>query len=425
MCNNRVVGYDESAVILHIHLRNLDGTPYKGLTHGSTDLVIAVIRVGQSDTTFYKSASSKIQSITTLGTYDAPDSGKCRFKEISPDYMPGWYELQFENSLFQLTGVPRSISGCVSGPADLQAEPFSIQMRPQPADLHRVNGTANASAVLELKQVKITGSNAGAPSLLIENTSSSSASEGVRINTTYGSGVHVTGNEVGGPIVVVKNAASGVQSAAVKLISLEGSALDLEAGQASGAAVSILNSSTTANSDGIKITTTAGAGLKISGASAGPIVTIQNTSTASGAEGVKLTTNAGPVLNITGNLAGQSVVTISNTSTTTNSHAVKVSATKGSTVVLDSVNNDYAGLAFANNAAAAMTGGKLAMPASNVTRASWTFADWIAITTRYVTNKMVISKTAASMTLYDDGNAAWKMQAVTDDGNLQTRDALP
>ncbi len=85
-----------------------------GLTSSSSGLIISVLVDTQTATTAYAQASSKIETISTLGTYAAPTATKCRFKEIDATNHPGLYEFQFADALFSVansTHVVVSVTG--------------------------------------------------------------------------------------------------------------------------------------------------------------------------------------------------------------------------------------------------------------------------------------------------------------------------
>lgn len=95
------VNTGESSVILRIKLLKLDnGQPLTGLTFTTTGLGISIQAMNAASATVYTAASSNIEDITTLGTYAAPSSGKCRFKEVDATTQKGIYEIHFLNSVF-------------------------------------------------------------------------------------------------------------------------------------------------------------------------------------------------------------------------------------------------------------------------------------------------------------------------------------
>ncbi|MEZ6097227.1 MAG: hypothetical protein R3C03_23890 [Pirellulaceae bacterium] len=73
-----------------------------GLTNASSGLSIATICSNEETPTVYAVDSSNVETITTLGTYSAPSTNKCRFKEVDATNTPKLYEFQL------LTHVSRS-----------------------------------------------------------------------------------------------------------------------------------------------------------------------------------------------------------------------------------------------------------------------------------------------------------------------------
>jgi hypothetical protein len=96
-----------------------EGDPMTGLTNASTGLSISVIAdVTAAPTVDTSAATSSIQGITTLGTYETPTAGFVRFKEVASTSMPGLYELQWEDSVYSVSNA-KYIDICITGVADL------------------------------------------------------------------------------------------------------------------------------------------------------------------------------------------------------------------------------------------------------------------------------------------------------------------
>lgn len=120
-----------TALVLHLFVPDAGsstGAGKTGLTATSAGLVIGIIRSGDAVATSYTASADTIESITQLGTYEAPSSGKCRFREIDSQVLPGWYELQFADALFSATGGRRSLGGMLWGAAGTLPVPFQIQL---------------------------------------------------------------------------------------------------------------------------------------------------------------------------------------------------------------------------------------------------------------------------------------------------------
>lgn len=95
------------STIIRVKIRDSSvttGAGLTGLTSASTGLIISTITDNEATPTAYTVAGTNVETITTLGTYQAPTTGKCRFKEVDATNHPGIYELQFENGRFAVMG---------------------------------------------------------------------------------------------------------------------------------------------------------------------------------------------------------------------------------------------------------------------------------------------------------------------------------
>lgn len=119
-----------------------------GLDHTSSGLQIAVIADNESAVTSYTSAGSTIETITVIGTYAAPTSGKVRFKAVDGTLFPGLYEIQIADARFAVSGA-RSIQGVVRGVTGVDPCPFEIQLDAAPADVTHLLGTAWLAPTVE------------------------------------------------------------------------------------------------------------------------------------------------------------------------------------------------------------------------------------------------------------------------------------
>jgi hypothetical protein len=115
------VGFDQDSVVLRAKIRSLtsNGRDGKtGLTFNSAGLAISVISDSEAAPTVYLQAAGNIEDIATLGTYQVPSGGKCRFKELHASRHPGIYEFQFANSIFSVTNA-KSLILSITGAADI------------------------------------------------------------------------------------------------------------------------------------------------------------------------------------------------------------------------------------------------------------------------------------------------------------------
>jgi len=101
------------------------GAGKTGLTNASAGLVVSIRRELASAVTSY--SSSNVLSITTLGTWVDPGTGKVRFKEIDSTNQPGLYELQFVDSLFDGSDASRFLTGMVIA-TGVAPTPFEIEL---------------------------------------------------------------------------------------------------------------------------------------------------------------------------------------------------------------------------------------------------------------------------------------------------------
>lgn len=94
--------------ILRVFLQDSSSTTgagKTGLNKDSSGLIISTIADVESSATTYTSAASNVETITTLGTFAAPSSGKCRFKEVDATNFPGVYEIQIADARFAVTSA--------------------------------------------------------------------------------------------------------------------------------------------------------------------------------------------------------------------------------------------------------------------------------------------------------------------------------
>ena len=133
--------------IIRVTLSATDGTPKTGLTEASAGLIIGTIADNEATTTRYRASSSEIETISTLGTYAAPTSGKCRFKEVDATKHPGLYEIQLANARFSVSSARRLVVSW-SGASSLAAGHYEIQLlQLDPYDAVWANFFASADVI--------------------------------------------------------------------------------------------------------------------------------------------------------------------------------------------------------------------------------------------------------------------------------------
>ncbi|MGE0450590.1 MAG: hypothetical protein AB7Q29_13540 [Vicinamibacterales bacterium] len=120
-----LIGYKrgQGSVILRVKILDsavATGAGKTGLAYNTAGLIIGTIADNESATTRYRASSSEVEDITTLGTFAAPTSGKCRFKEVDATNHKGVYEIQLADARFSVSSAKSllvSIGGA-SGGAD-------------------------------------------------------------------------------------------------------------------------------------------------------------------------------------------------------------------------------------------------------------------------------------------------------------------
>ncbi len=134
------------------------GAPKTGLTSASSGLIIAVVGDTAAATTAYAQASSKIEAVTTLGTFLTPTATKCRFKEVDATNHPGLYEFQFDDTLFGVASTHHlviSVSGAsASANYEIQItgfDPYAAEI-PLPTNFSLLSIDANGRIDLSTVQ---------------------------------------------------------------------------------------------------------------------------------------------------------------------------------------------------------------------------------------------------------------------------------
>lgn len=107
-----------------------DGSGLTGLLFSSAGLIISTIKIGEATATAYTQAAGNIETITTLGTYAAPTTGKIRFKEVDSTNHKGVYEIHVADArLASTTQLIISILGATNlaeQDIEIQIESISV-----------------------------------------------------------------------------------------------------------------------------------------------------------------------------------------------------------------------------------------------------------------------------------------------------------
>lgn len=114
-----LIGYKRGQTSVVLRVKLLDstvttGAGKAGLSSTSSGLIISTIADNESTATAYTVTASNIQTISTLGTYSAPTSGKCRFAELDSTNHKGVYEIQIADARFAVSSA-KSMLVSVSG----------------------------------------------------------------------------------------------------------------------------------------------------------------------------------------------------------------------------------------------------------------------------------------------------------------------
>lgn len=122
------VEFDANSNILRFKVNStVDGEGLTGLTSTSPNLYIAISANNEATPTAYTVAGSTIESITTLGTYEAPTATKIRFKEYNSTYHKGIYEIHAADSRFSNPGA-KSLIISAGGAANMKQVDCQVQL---------------------------------------------------------------------------------------------------------------------------------------------------------------------------------------------------------------------------------------------------------------------------------------------------------
>jgi hypothetical protein len=205
-----------TSVILRVKLMDSSsssGAGKTGLAYNTSGLIISTMKIADATATAYTAAGSTIETIATLGTYVAPSTTKCRFKEISSTNHPGVYELQFDDTRFaNTTQLLISISGA-TGLAQFDCE---VDMEQSDVNLSRADSTLNLKSIVILNNetdgdgiaitgarigIRVTGNQEG---ILAASSGSYSAIHGIAYGS--GNGLYLQGNNAGSGIKAIGGA---------------------------------------------------------------------------------------------------------------------------------------------------------------------------------------------------------------------------
>lgn len=118
------------SVVLRVFIQDTasaTGAGKTGLTEASSGLVISTLAENEASSTKYTAAASNVETITTLGTYQAPTTNKCRFKEVSAADAPGVYEIHLADARYNVANA-RTLQVHVFGMSGAAHCPTEIQL---------------------------------------------------------------------------------------------------------------------------------------------------------------------------------------------------------------------------------------------------------------------------------------------------------
>ena len=121
------------------------GAGKTGLAYNTSGLIISTIADNESSPTVYTVAASNVEDITTLGTFAAPTSGKCRFKEVHSTNHKGVYEIQIADARYAVSAA-KSLLISISGAANAAECDATIPLRD--FDLYSATPDVNLAKVL-------------------------------------------------------------------------------------------------------------------------------------------------------------------------------------------------------------------------------------------------------------------------------------
>lgn len=125
-----LIGYalGQTSIKLRLHAQNSStGGGLTGVTHSSSGLIVSTIADNESSATAYTAAAGNVETITTLGTFATPTTGKCRLKEVDATNHPGLYELQIDNARYAVSGA-KELTIYIHGVANMQVTPIKIPL---------------------------------------------------------------------------------------------------------------------------------------------------------------------------------------------------------------------------------------------------------------------------------------------------------
>lgn len=135
----------QTGVVLRVKILDSSvstGAGMTGMTNTSTGLRISTIADNEATATSYTAAGNAVETIATLGTFAAPSTGCCRFKEIDAANLPGVYEVQLADARFGVSSA-KSLLVSISGVTNAAETDVVIPL----VDLDPYNGQVDVGAL--------------------------------------------------------------------------------------------------------------------------------------------------------------------------------------------------------------------------------------------------------------------------------------
>jgi hypothetical protein len=121
--------HGQSGIILRLKILDAtksDGAGLTGLAFNSPDLVVSTIADSESAPVSYVANDGKIESISTLGTYQQPTATRCRFREVHSTHHRGVYELHLSDARFAATGAKSVLISVTGGPSVAESDALIV-----------------------------------------------------------------------------------------------------------------------------------------------------------------------------------------------------------------------------------------------------------------------------------------------------------
>lgn len=165
---NRFNGTVSEIITINCYDATTGAPKTSGLTNTTTGLVISTRADGEAAATAYSSAASQIDGITTLGTYQAPATGHCRFAVVDATLMPGVFEIQLSNSRWSIAGA-RWLDIVVQCPGVILAIAEKYDLGPQ-VDVRAYGGTQGTASggIPSVNMTQINGQTSRVTKLALE-----------------------------------------------------------------------------------------------------------------------------------------------------------------------------------------------------------------------------------------------------------------